>query len=425
MHSALPHPFTKELFEKRKHMKTQLLATFGWGDFLSILNTPWALLILVVLGLTALILIAFNIPRVIDNLKDQDILFSAATNGDIKFVLRGGQGGNIEKVLINYKDEDGRAYFDETSGEIKHDKNKKLGFWERTIGVYFMPWYFILNERIHEYTFHWMKMCDEGKEPEGSRPIAQNILDGKVLVSRSEPVRVMRYVWVYPIHAKDVEVQGNFKISILANVTVRIVKPLEIISLLKGDWYSILHDQIVGRIADYVRERDIDAFRKDDKTGPGSEFVDKIKKHTYLDGRVEIIDVAYVGFDYSNNPPDVIAALMEREKTQKLYDAQLEGVKRAKELEGHKAEAAKVVREVNLLDAKARADGEAYAAEKKLHALHGHPDGSEIERARLLAEAIGKHTGSLVLGSNMLPTFDMGANNTPKIITNPREGVRT
>jgi hypothetical protein len=411
-------------------MNTTITTITEWlGSHLPTLS-PTVEICIWILGFMVLVYIASQVPGLLLVLNKKNVFCSPATNGDIKFFER---GGNIYRVAINYKDNRGYAYFNESTGKIEFSPKSPLGFFERLLGIYFLWGYWLLNERVHTYRFGWNKLCDKDKIiPTSATLVEQRVLEGKILASRKEDVSVMRFVWIYPIYADKIEIQGNFKISILFNVTIEIVKPLEIISLLKGDWYFPLSDEIVGRVTDYVRDIDIDDFRALDKTDDGCDFVKKVKNHIYLDGRVKITNVAYVGFDYNDNPPEVIAAFMERERLEKIQAAKLletQTIQKQKleaatsqiEVEKKIAESQEIINAKELKTARMKADAEAYEIEQKARALMVNPSSAVIERARLLSEGMKEHKGTLVLG-NTVGTFGMNegeGNSASEITTSP------
>ncbi len=244
--------------------------------------------------------------------------------GEIMFVV---QGDSCLRVLANLG-RTGWVYDNDTGEIVEENIENKHKHPHSYLGVY---WVSILypQTQIHTWVHEWLKPT-QGDPKKGEDP--------HLVEPRKEWVDSLFLFYTYPIHAKDVELKGNIKINIRANVTIRIVNPIKAVFIFKGNYVNLVGAAISGAISDFCREITLDAFRTIEKEGPNNPFSNEImqlnnsgtKKTPVVDGGIPktwgitIAKVDFEGYDLSDKSQVVLDAVqaVEVARLEQLADVE-------------------------------------------------------------------------------------------------------
>lgn len=182
--------------------------------------------------------------------------------GEIKFVVAGESCVNVIPNLSGTG-----YYYDYSDHTIKEGKKGLVGRPYNILGVYLVSLLYPLKE-IHVYHFEWDKLR-KGDSSKGEKDY--------VIEHRSEFVNSLYFLYSYPIVVEEVELKGNLRINILANITFRVVYPLLPVFIFKGKWLPLVSASVKGAVADFARGKTLDEFRALDKEGENSSFSSEIK----------------------------------------------------------------------------------------------------------------------------------------------------
>lgn len=296
--------------------------------------------------------------------------------GEIKFVVA---GESCVKIISNLS---GTGYHYDYYRQIIVEGEKGILYPPFNIlGVYLVSLLYPL-EQIHPYHFEWDKLR-KGDTSKGEKDY--------VIEHRTEWVNSLYFLYTYPIVVEEIELKGNLKISVLVNVTFRVVNPLLPVFVFKGKWLPLVSASVKGAITDFARGKTLDDFRALDKEGAGSSFSADIKRvnesSPSTPGIIETFGMAVHRVDFVNY--DLVAASAEEKAAVTAFEvARLEA-----DAATEKARGIKVI-------------GEAHASVlgtrlQTAAATHG---GIAVLQQEVFADGLSNFKGStLSLGGDRLP----------------------
>lgn len=347
----------------------------------------------VVIGLT--IYLAYTVGK-------EDMQLTFVPTGEIKLRVK---GEGVYSILMDVPDH----IYNVTNKKIEHNPKsyneyrEQMPWITRQWGIYWVSIFYPLI-KIHEYEFEWPKLriagdTEGGNLPENVQRLQKEDEPGKYyyIEHRREIVNSMYFRYAYPILVNEVELEGNFKIDVLVNITIEAVDPVTAIFLLKGKWLPPVIAAIKGAVADYGRDLDLDEFRAAPKAGDDSDFSKKIKmvneEVPTLAERmgiqkafgVKVAKVDYISFDLSKGFKEV------EEASTKIKIAQLTKQAVVTESEG-KATAIENV-----------GTAQAGAIKARLEAARAHPLGGHVLIQELKTEGLKEFKGNVLsLGQDPL-----------------------
>ncbi len=349
-------------------------------------------MILVILIALCLVATIWFWIGIVYQLAKSDRWLTFNNTGEVKFVV---EGGKIIKVIM---DVPGMTYdaANDLIVEKKASTKESTNWLFRKIAARYQIkdgsqsgiawvsiWYPIV--KILTWDFHWLKLEPTDKAEAGK----DNIFDKYSIIDKHDPkTSSLFYEYSYPVFIKDVELKGNFTISILVVVTLTVRKPVYLIGNLKGKFMAQLTSEISGLVDNGLRKESIETWRKMDK----EDKIDSLlpPKKLILNEAFEIRHASYTAFDYSGNTANVIDAItltqIESEKGDaKIVAADKDAIAAVKDKE------ARIT----------RGQGEAEALRLKLKAIQASDNGVQLYMAEQQAKAIEEFGGStLVLGSS-------------------------
>lgn len=251
--------------------------------------------------------------------------------GEIMFVVT---GETLHKTIVNIKD----YYLEKELVDIPSEKGKIIkttvktwkivlgkdkdkSWFNKNLGIFwggFWPFF-----TFHEYWFAWQKTVFSE--------------EGLIIEHRRELVPSLFFRYTYPVVARGVELRGNIKIDIGAELIIEIVYPYIPVFFLKGNWFAPLISAVEGAIADFGRGKDINEFRELEKakeSSKGDNFSNSIKKiNSKLEKSigVRIKEIYYSGYKLSGVTKEVDEATTAKEV------ARLKAEARREEAKGEKA----------------------------------------------------------------------------------------
>lgn len=261
------------------------------------------MLLLQILGiLLLLIAIAGSSIGIVYLLAKNDMQFTFAPSGEIKFIT---SGESVTKVIVNVL-----GY----EHELKEDEIKKS---ESTRGrlipewlIKWFKWVFPANANWGLYfvsilypivrVYHYDFECDvfEGDENQQEKDVEYGVAHRNY-----RGVNSLYWKYPYPIVARDVEIGGNFRIKVKVRVTFEVVKPVYLIFNLHGDWFAPAVLKVIALIEAYSKEMQWEDFRVTAPDSQGEKSLaysivnDNGEKRKILEGSVRIAEASLVKFD--------------------------------------------------------------------------------------------------------------------------------
>jgi hypothetical protein len=317
-------------------------------------------------------------------LAKNDMQLTFAPTGEIKFIE---SGESVSKVIVNVP---GKTYDFKTDTIQAGDT--ELHWWTKHWGLVWVSLFYPLK-KVHKYDFEYDELQAE------TDPRTKEVIYTMVHRAYDDGNAVNSLYWryQYPVLARDIEIQGNFQIKVLVNVTLEVIKPVYLIFALKGNWMPFAVSAVSGFIEAYSKGKSFDEFRMAvaDNTTKGS-LAEFLTGKLILDGSVRIAEAAFVTFDLSGSSETI------RTANTAIEVGELNGKAKAAEAKG--------VAEATVTTATARAqeielvgNAEMAILEKRARIVGSNPATAGVLAAEELAEAIKvAKPQTLVLGKGAL-----------------------
>lgn len=279
------------------------------------------------------------------NLAKQNILVTYIKNNTVKYVTRGGlitrliwarQGEYqvYDAQLERHRWEPGipgKMYTSEFIGPL--DTILWYFFKMRIIGL---PPFFSIDK--WKYTWDSYKPGHKDADKNG-------------IVRHSEEIVEDYIVAYYAFEFKNVEIQGNFKITQWMSLTVEMQDMMIAHTMIqpKGDWLRKFWISAQTRVLEFCAQKDQDQIRTSNYSGKETEFWNfflksdaptNINEELSLITGVEVIDIDWIGFE-SEELEAQAEALKAKETMRLKKEAAIEGEKLNVELEKLKTESFK------------------------------------------------------------------------------------
>lgn len=319
--------------------------------------------------------------------------------GEIKFV---DWGKTIKKVLMNVP---GKYYVAKTDtiedtpsvptgSRLLHKLMRKFSHEvEDGDGIYYVSAIYPLR-RVRTWKFEWARLVARTKQ-EGE---TDKVLEDYSVVQKTAVVNSLYYQYQYPVLVKEIELRGNFMISVLLRVTLTVRKPIYLVGILKGNWMAQAVSEIKGIVDNGCRPHDVDEFRALDR----KKLIESMfpSGSTILNGAIEVTETAYVGFDYSGNSQQVIDAVVANQIEEEQGNARITKETKDAEAAKKRAEATVTAATAEATGIRLLGEGKAAALKAVLEAAKSQPGGNEVYMVQETASAIKdfKATGALVIG---------------------------
>lgn len=388
--------------------------------------------------------IAVGIPLIIGivyRTAKNDRQLTLKNTGEIKFRKFGGKiTGLIMDIQGKRHDwESDQIVNDSSSGTsagliekwfIKRLSKKYKEFKESHGGIAYVSILYPIG-RIESWEFDWPKLVPVTgpRQAEGEG----NLLEKYAIEQKNARVTSLYYQFLYPALAQNIELRGNFVISVLFTVTLTIKKPVHLIGNLKGKFMSTAISEAIGILDSALRMHTIDEWRESDRY----RFVrDTLIGKTVLDGAIEITAAAYVDFDYSGNSSKVMEAITVNQI--EVANAEALVTKRKGEADAATEEArAKVARMKGDADAsieegrrvttlaKANADAAVMAAQAEKQTLELRGQGEASRLKAVIAQVTAHAQGPMIYAAEQRAAGIRDFKGNTLVVDNPNRATVT
>lgn len=317
-------------------------------------------------------------------LAKNDMQLTFAPTGEIKFIE---SGESVSRVIVNVP---GKTY--DFATDTIRDGATKSHWWTRHWGIVWVSLFYPLK-KVHKYDFEYDELQAE-TDPKTKEVVY--VMNHRAY-DDGNAVNSLYWRYQYPVLAREVEIQGNFQIKVLVNVTFEVIKPVYLIFALKGNWMPFAVSAVSGFIEAYSKGKNFDEFRMavaDDKTdGSLAKF---LTGTLILDGSVRIAETKFVTFDLSGSSETI------RTANTNVAISEINGKAKAAEAKGD-AEALVTSATARAQEIKLVGDAEMAIFEKRAQIVGSNPATASVLAAEELSEAIKvAKPQTLVLGKGAL-----------------------